>query len=254
MNSVKSLVTGLILILFMSISGFSQKDRYQLYAVHEDHVKNGMMDKHHEADKMIVKAAKDEKMKGMDWITFVSDDNRVIYLSPIDNMADLDKNPFEDLQKKMGDDAYEKLFDGYKDTYSKHGDYILRLDHELSYMPNGMTTTPKGENYRELTYYYIPPEKAEMAEELAREVKNFYAEKNSNLHYRVYKSGFGNMGSYYMVAVAAKSPEDMEQKHKKNIDIIGDKGKALLDKVENNFRDTKQLTGYIMPELSYVKN
>ncbi|GAA4321590.1 hypothetical protein GCM10023115_49260 [Pontixanthobacter gangjinensis] len=254
MKSVKTLIAGLILLMFLNVKALAQNDRYQLYVVHEDHVKEGMMDKHKEGDKKIVKAAKDQNMKNMSWITFVADNNRVMYLSPIENMAELDKNPFDELEKKMGEEEFDKLFDSFDGTYSEHGDYILRLDNELSYMPNGMTVTPEGEHYRELTYYHIPPGEGEKAEEIAREVKKLYSEKNSNLHYRLYKSGFGNMGYYFMVAVAAKSPAEMEEKRKKNIDIIGDEGKAVLDKVENNFRDTEKVTGYIMPDLSYMNN
>lgn len=254
MNSAKTTLFGLLFIFFISISLSAQNDRYQMYVVHEDHVNENMKDKHHDADKAIVKAAKDHNMKGMDWITFVADDNRVMYLSPIKNMAELDNNPFEDLGKKMGGDALEKLFDKYDGTYSKHGDYILRLDNELSYMPDGMTTTPANEDYRELTFYHIPPGKGEKAEELARSVKKMYTDMGSDIHYRLYKSGFGNMGNYYMVAVAAKSPEDMERKRKENMDLLGEKGEAMFDEIENHFADIEKVTGYIRPELSYVNN
>lgn len=244
---------GLMFIFLVNISLIAQNDRYQLFVVHEDHVNEDMKDKHHEADKAIVKAVKDHKMTNMDWITFVGDDNRVMYLSPIKSMAELDKNPFQELGKKMGEDAMEELFSKYDGTYSKHGDYILRLDNDLSYMPDGMTTTPENEDYRVLTFYEIPPGKEDKAEELARSVKKMYSEMGSKLHYRLYKSGFGNMGNYYMVAVAAKSPEDMERKNKENMDLIGDKGKAMFDEIENNFSE-KEVTGYIRRELSYVNN
>lgn len=254
MKSIKTIYSAVLMALLLSISVQAQSDRYQMYVVHEDQVKEGMMEKHHESDKTLIKAAKDNNLKNMSWITFVAEDNRVMYLTPIANMAELDKNPFDELEDKMGEEAYNNIFESYTDTYTKHGDYILRLDKELSYMPNGITQTPEGENYRELTYYYIPPGMAEKAEELAKSVKKMYQEKNSKIHYRLYKSGFGNMGYYYMVAVAAESPEEMEKKRNENDDLLGDEGKALFDEIENTGTEMKTVTGYIMPELSYVNN
>ncbi len=254
MYSRKANFITLILAILMCVSTYAQKDRYQMYVVHEDHVIDGMMDKHHQGDKNLADVAKREKMKGMDWITFVSDDNRVMYLSPIDNMADLDKNPFENLEKKLGKEAYDDLFDAYDGTYSKHGDYILRLDKELSYMPGGITQTPAGQDYRELIFYHIPPGGAEKAEELARYVKKMYEDNNSKIHYRLYKSGFGNMGNYYMVAVAAKDAADLEKRREENMSMLGDKGEALRDKIESTFSDIERVTGHLKPELSYVQN
>ncbi|SDR89787.1 hypothetical protein [Gramella sp. MAR_2010_147] len=254
MNSIKTNCVSLMLIFLISMLTRAQDDRYQMYVVHEDHVKEGMMDKHQENDRNLLKAAKEHQMKDMSWLTFVADDNRVMYLSPIKSMAELDKNPFEDLQKKMGKEAFDNLFNSYNGTYSKHGDYILRMDNELSYMPNGMTTTPQDENYRELHFYHIPPGNSKKAEEYARSVKEMYTNKNSKVHYRLYKSGFGNMGSYYMVAVSAKSAEDMEQKRNENMQLLGEEGKKMFEDLKNDFSDQEVVTGYIKPELSYLNN
>ena len=254
MNLRKTKLITFILSVLMSITVYAQNDRYQLYVVHEDHVKSNMMDQHQKGDKNLAEVAKKEKMKGMSWITFISEDNRVMYLSPIDKMADLDKNPFENLEKKLGKETYDKLFDAYNGTYSKHGDYILRLDNELSYMPEGMTQTPEGQNYRELTFYHIAPGDEEKAEEMAKEVKKIYTANNSKIHYRLYKSGFGTMGNYFMVAVAAKDADELEKRREENREMLGEGGKAMWEKIENTFSEIERVTGHLKPELSYVQN
>lgn len=251
MKSIRSIIIFMALSLCIIFTITAQSDRYQMYVVHEDHVKDGMMNKHTEADKAILAAAKEHKMKGMDWLTFQAEDNRVMYLSPIENFAELDKNPFEDLKVKMGDEAFEKLFEPFAETYTKHGDYILRLDNELSYMPEGITQNTEGENYRELVYYHIPPGKGKKAEELAKSFKKLYTDKGSKVHYRLYKSGFGNMGNYYMVAVSAKDAAAMEKMRKENMELIGEEGKKLFAELEKTMSERKIVTGHIKPELSY---
>lgn len=248
---MKSILSFMMLCLFMCFSISAQSDRYQMYVVHEDHVKNDMMNKHIEADKAILKAAKEHNMKGMDWLTFQTEDNRVMYLTPIKNFAELDKNPFQDLKQKMGDASFEKLFEPYAETYTKHGDYILRLDNELSYMPDGMSQTPEGGNYRELTFYHIPPGKDKEAEDLAKSVKKLYKEKGAKVHYRVYKSGFGTMGNYYMVAVSGKDAASIETQRNENMQLLGDEGQSLFQKIEKLTAKQEVVKGNIKPELSY---
>jgi hypothetical protein len=252
--SSKKTLSSLLLLLFISTAIWAQSDRYQMYVVHEDRVKTDMVEKHKEADKALLNAAKEHKMKDMSWITFVGENNHFMYLTPIKNMAELDKNPFEDLKNKMGKEAYNKLFEAFGDTYTEHGDYILRLDKELSYMPDGITQTPEGQDYRELIYYHIPPGHWEKAEELAKSVKELYTKKGSKVHYRLYKSGFGTMGNYFLVAVAAESQEAMEKMRKANEELIGDEGKAIFDKIENMVSKREVVKGKLSPELSYINN
>ncbi|MFV8226091.1 hypothetical protein [Christiangramia aquimixticola] len=245
-------ITVLLLFVFLSTMAWAQSDRYQMYVVHEDRVKADMLEKHKQLDKDILKAAKDHKMKDMSWLTFVGENNRFMYLTPIKNIADLDKNPFEELKNSMGEEAYGKLFESYGETFTEHGDYVIRLDKELSYMPEGITQAPESQNYRELVYYHIPPGKWEKAEELAMAVKELYTSKDAKLYYRVYKSGFGTMGSYFLVAVAAENPEALEKLRTETQQLIGEEGKSIFDKIEKTISKKETVKGHVSPELSYM--
>ena len=251
MKSFRSILFSTIFSLLFGFSASAQNDRYQMFVVHEDHIKDGMHQKHETADKAVAAAAKEHNMKGMDWLTFEADDNRVMYLSPIDGFADLDRNPFEDLQKKMGKEKLDNMLDGYNGTYTKHGDYILRLDNELSYMPDGMNQSSDENTYRELVFYHIPPGKEEKAEELAKSVKKLYSEKGSKIHYRVYKSGFGTMGNYYMVAVSGKDKASVEKARNENMTLIGKEGEKLFAEIKENTSKQEVVTGHTRPDLSY---
>ncbi|APG59799.1 hypothetical protein [Christiangramia salexigens] len=254
MKTTNQIMAVLALLLFLNFNLNAQEDRYQLYVVHEDRVKDGMIEKHMEADKALLKAAKQNEMKDFSWISFQSDDNRMLYLSPIENFAELDHNPFKDLEDKIGEEEMDKLLEAFSNTYSEHGDYVLILDKELSYMPEGITQTPQGEDYRQLDFYHIPPGKDDKAEELARSVKDLYSKKGSKLNYRLYKSSFGVMGNYYMVAMSAKSADELAKLRNENDNLVGDEGKKLMEEIQKTVSKIETLTGKIRPDLSYMNN
>jgi len=43
-------------------------------------------------------------------------------------------------------------------------------------------------------------------------IKDVFASKGSKNHYRVYRSGFGNLEGYYLVAISAKDEIDYDYK------------------------------------------
>lgn len=72
------------------------------------------------------------------------------------------------------------------------------------------------------------------------------------MYYRLYKSGFGTMGNFYMVAVAAKSPDDMKKKREANMEKLGDEAKTMMNEIETIFSERETVTGYVRPDLSYL--
>jgi hypothetical protein len=110
-------------------------ENMQAFSVHEDQVKPDKV-QHYES---AMKAVKDELAKhGIAeavWLTAASTDFRYIHLAPISSMADLDKTLFAALNEKIGESAAEKLWGQFDECYDSHGNYVLLLDKELSYMP-----------------------------------------------------------------------------------------------------------------------
>jgi len=135
--------------------------------------------------------------------------------------------------------------------YDTELDYILRLDNELTYMPEGFNQTPEGENYRNNHMLYVSPGNRDVVREKMKAVKDFFAKKGSKMHYRVYSSGFGAKGEYYMVAVAAKDDIDLAQKGKANDELFGDEGKKVFGELWSNLLKYEEVTGWIRPDLAY---
>lgn len=240
----------LLLISFMGIQAQEEKDM-QMFLVHEDRTKPAMAKKHETIDKELIGAMKKNEVSDFSWITLVTEDLRYIYIAPLENMAALDKDPFAGLSQKIGQRETNRIFDKYKDTYDEHGDYILILDKKLSYQPGGINTTPVGKNYRHITIYHYTPANASKAEDLAKRFLALYTKKNSQLDYRLYRSGFGIMGSSFWVVTAAESPEDFERMREDNRQLLGQEGESLFDQLSQTVSRIEIIRGYIRPDLGY---
>jgi hypothetical protein len=57
-------------------------------------------------------------------------------------------------------------------------------------MPDGITQTPEGENYRKFYFLYYTPENGAALREALKGVKELFASKDSKEYYRIYRTGF----------------------------------------------------------------
>lgn len=247
-------ITGffLFLLLFSFIGIPAQENEdMQMFLVHEDRTKPAMAKKHETVDKELIGAMKNNEIPNFSWITLVTEDFRYIYLSPIEKMADLDKDPFSLLREKIGQRETDRIFDKYKGTYDAHGEYILILDKKLSYQPGGVNTTPVGKNYRHIMMYHYTPENADKAEDLAKRFLDLYTKKNSQMDYRLYRSGFGVIGSFFWIVTAAESPEHFERMREDNRILLGQEGESLWEQLAKTVSKIEIIRGYVRPDLAY---
>jgi len=87
--------------------------------------------------------------------------------------------------------------------------------------------------------------------EAMMEVKKMYENKGSKIYYRVYRSGFGSMGSFYMVAIAAKDGTTFELMHHENEKLLGPEAQAIYGKVMKHVTKMEEYTGRMRPDLAY---
>lgn len=243
------LLTFMLLLTTNFLVAQNESDM-QMYAIHMDPVYPSKINDYETVAKKLVEACSKYNTE-MAWSTFVFDGFNYTYLSPLKNMAELDKNGFADLREKMGKDAFAELFRSFNDYYDRHIDYILVLDKELSYMPKGITITPEGLNYRHNTLFYFAPKDYDKMIQVAKDFKKLYADKGSTQYYRVYHSGFGTDGSYLLVAEASMSAATFEADEAKNNELLGDQAKELYSRLLAVLLKTETMTGYSRPDLSY---
>jgi len=245
---MKTLKTTLLLALMLCFTiNFAQAQK--MYQVHVDYVNPSKLGDYEKISKEFVDACKKHNPQ-TSWITTTTSDNRYMYISPIENFADIDKRPMAGMAEAMGD-SFGDIFKRFNTCYDKHGDYVLILDEGLTYMPEGITQTPEGENFRKFFFLYFKPENESALRDAMKGVKELFSSKSSKENYRVYRSGFGVTDSYYMVAIAAKDEIDSATRGKANDEILGEGSKEVFGKLMNTISRFEEFSGMMRPDLYY---
>lgn len=251
MKTLKNtLLITAILIMSQNLI-IAQNSDVQMYAVHEDRVKPSMAKEAERIDKELVDLLKKHNIQEANWMTVQKNDNTRLYLSPINSMADLDKDMFATLSNKIGKDAMTKLFSQYTKCYDEHGDYVINLRKDLSYMPGGMTLTTEGQPYRRFYYNYVTPENIANMTNTFKKIKETFVKHNAGLHYRIYTPGFGTIGNYFMVVISAKNEEELAKAETAMWEKMSVDMQPLFDELDKYSSKVDMQTGWMRDDLSY---
>lgn len=240
----KFLLLAFIICLATSLS-FGQK----AYMIHQDNVKPSMVWEYESIAKEFNDACK-EHNPDTSWITVQTSGFVYMYVTPMESFAEMDKNPFKDMATAMGD-KWKDIFDRFDKCYDSHGNYVVVLDEELTYMPEGISQTQEGQNYRDYFYVYYKPENAKKLRAGMKAVKEMHVSKGSKSYYRIYHSSFGSMESYYLVAMSSKDEVDSAQKGKANEELLGPERHEVFKKVLSYAERMEATEGEIRPDLAY---
>ena len=246
-------VLGLLFFfLFISSFGMAQeKAKNQLFSVHEDVVKPSMVAEYEMLAKQLAAALKEHDIKGVEYLSAVTDDFRYLYVTPIENMAELDNNYFATLAEKMGGDNLGELFSKMDQCYEKHGNYMITMDTEMSHMPEGISQTQEGLPHRTFFEYHVTPANIRALSEVGMRIKEYHAAHESPLHYRVYRKGFGGLGDYFLIAVSSKDAAHFESIMNETMALLGEEYGALINEALSLTTRFDTYQGTIRPDLSY---
>ncbi|WP_452222812.1 hypothetical protein [Lacinutrix chionoecetis] len=245
----KSSLAVLITMLFAVNLSFSQEEG-DMFVVHTDHVKFEKIPDY----EIVAKELKDNftkyNLNDTYWTTISTTDGRYVYVSPIKNMAELDKDIMKGLSEKMGEAAVGKLFSTMDACYDSHGDEVISYKKELSYQPEGYTTA--GKNYREYHFIYYAPKNAKKLKEAIANVKGIYTKKGIKTGYSIFHSGFGSDENYYMVAIAGKDKLDLAQIDKVEEEQLGAEIQPAMFNVIALSTKYEKVEARMRPDLSYT--
>lgn len=244
----------LLTILIMVMATLFVNAQNQAYWIHTDYVKPAMQASYEKVAKDFVEACKKHDLKNADWTSARMDDGRYLTIAPIKNMADFDENPLAPLMEKMGKDSFYALFDRFNACYDKHTDNVIYLNGALSYMPNGLTATTPGHDYRKYHFFYVTPSTSKVVSEKIKAIKDFYAKKGLKEQFRIFHSGFGSPEEYYVAVIAAKDAQDYLKTSDEAEAQYGDEGKKLFDELFSSIARYEVRAGEMRPDLGYIAN
>ncbi|WP_299521290.1 hypothetical protein [Winogradskyella sp.] len=249
MKILKRGAIALLIVVFAINISNSQEESPTMFAVHTDNVKFEMIPKYEELSLKFKTLCEEHEIKDLNWTTISVEDGRYVYVMPIKNMAELDKNHMEEMEKKIGEDKINQMFTEFDECYDSYNTQIVHLKSELSYMPEGYSTKEK--NHREYHFLYYPPKNAKAMKEAMGKVKEMFKAKGIKNGYEVYHSGFGSDGIYYMVAIAGASEMAIAQGGEENDKLLGEEKDAVFWEVIKLTSKYDQVEANIRPDLSY---
>lgn len=243
-NQKTLLLTCLSFCLAIAVS-FAQ----QAFLIHQDNVKPSKAGDYEKVAKKFHEACLEHKPDAT-WMAAMRDDFTYFYITPIENMAELDEQPMAEMAKAMGDE-FGELFNAFDECYDSHGSYIMHSVDELSYKaPEG--TDMSGRNYRVWYQLHYKPANAKKVKEGMKAVKAMFKEKGSKEYYNVYHSGLGSMDSYYLVSVAAKDEIDSATRAKANQEVLGPDRYETFNKLMAYLEKMEEYRGEMRPDLAYA--
>ncbi|XMO86986.1 hypothetical protein AAFN75_01560 [Algibacter sp. AS12] len=245
---MKSLKTKMLILVLLPLAALILNAQDQAYWIHEDQVNLSKTDEYEQVTKDFIQACKKHNLQNADWKTAYMEDGVYLSITPINKMADFDSNPLAPLAEKMGEDKFKALFKRFDQCYDTHGDYIMFYNEALSYMPIGRIA---GENYRKWHYFHVTPSKSKAFAEKLIAIKAIYVNKNAKESYRIYHSGFGVMGEYYVASISAKDEESYLKTSDNAETLFGDKDKLMFMQLLELTHKYEKKSGAIRHDLSY---
>lgn len=224
----------------------------QMYWIHVDDVKPSMVAEYEATIKEAFGLLKQHNIQTEGTIVLATNDSKYHFISPIKNLGDVNYKVWSDLSEKAGQEVVSNLFNKMDKCYDNERDYALTLRKELTYMPDGITQTPEGQNYRKQYIFYVAPGNRAVVNEKFKAVKEVYEKKGAKEYYRVYKSGFGADGEHYLVSIAAKDALEYAKTETETMELIGDEGKRALGELFGSALKYTVIDGNMRPDLAYT--
>lgn len=249
---MKNLTKTIGLIAFVLLLTNLSNAQSQKYSIYQDQVKPAMQTEYEKTTKEFIEECKKHNLQGADWATARMSDGKYLYISPIEKMADLDRNWFAPLAEKMGKENLQKYWDRFDKCYDKNGSYTVSLEKDLSYMPNGLTTNTVGQDFRKYHFFYVSPSNAKNMVTKFKAIKTLFEKKNSKEHYRIYHSSYGVIGEYYLAVLSAKDEQSYANTTDENNALLGEDWQNAFDELMLLTDKYETISGMMRPDLSYA--
>lgn len=248
------LFVGLVMSFFALTTWAQDKEqKAQAYFVVEIAVKPSMIAKYETAVKEMVSLSSQYKTT-YPWYGFLADDMKYHFLSPVENLADLDNMFKEDseFEKKIGEEKLKEIEKLVAGTYEYVHTYMIHHRPDLSYAPENPRLQLDTANFRHLIYYYIQPDKEKEFVEILKKFVSQPKIKSINDGYDIYFGGIGMNTPACIIVLSGKNAADFETNYEKIWEVLGEEAMALVQELIAMARDLDIKTAWFRPDLSYL--
>lgn len=249
---MKTMKQTLLTATLLLVALFTLNAQNQMFSIHADYVKPSMEKEYISICKEYAEACKKYNLQNADFTTVRLDNGTFLTFETVANMGALDTDTSASLADKMGKDKFQELLARFNKCYDSHGSYMINRIENLTYMPEGSAAAQEGNNYRKYHYLYVTPSTAASVGIKLKAIKDLYVKKGSKEYFRVYHSGYGTLGEYFLVVISAKNEEAYAMQTADNNKLLGKEIEPLIDDLFQNISRYDPMTGYIKPDLSYT--
>lgn len=180
----------------------------------------------------------------------------------LENFADVDRmNKFwDELQKKMGDQAFKALWEKLDVVFRVVGSsfWDRRSDVSCRSSQSLLVGEEKARSgYASLQFFQVKHGQEVEAENIFRQSSEIFKAKNVSNGFDIYESRFGPERLLYVQVFNAESPSELALQKQKNMEKIGKEGQARLEGFENQLKgvisESSIIRGSWQPHLAFKK-
>lgn len=220
----------------------------QMILVHQETVKPPMLEQYVQGSKdfFAMVAANRDVMPTFHAEAFQTDEYEFVFALPLTSFAHMDTlmGEFMAMAEKGGAAWAETTKSGAAAT--RHFDeYIVLMRPDLSYQPAEPRVAMHEAAVYRWDFYYLQPEMAMEAEQIARDVAALYREKEIPDAYAVFQAVLGGDMPFMIVSIPGSSVADIEARFAETAAALGDAWAPIQARIHGATRDF--VSKYVRP-------
>lgn len=246
-----ALITALAFVFLCTAFqlSFAQSSKNQLYYVIESEIIPAKLDAYMGAVEKLSQGLKEGGVDDISWYTAYMGDNRVVYIAPIENMAQLDENMWTGSVEKLGLENFMKLVNPLSEYTATSRDGIVMHRRDLSYRHPSLTE----ENfYRQQQIYICKPGSEAQAIALSKEYVALCKKHDIVSHYNLYTGVLGAEDYTISATFFAKDAATLEAQRSAIQKKMGEELLVWWEKLMAITVRVESREGRYYPSLSFI--
>lgn len=248
------------LALAAALPAFAQEDAQegagappQMILVHEEKVKPPMLDDYVERSKEFIAMvqANRDVMPTFGAEAFQTDQYEFVFALPLSSFGQMDTlmGEFMAMAEKDGAGFQETMKAG-AETTTHFDEYVILYRTDLSHHPAEPRVPMVEATVYRWDFYYLQPDMAMEAEQIARDVAALYREKEIRDAYGVFQAVLASDMPFLVVSVPGRSVADIETRLAEIATTLGDAWPPIQARIHAATRDFVSKYAWARPDLS----